>query len=86
MPLAQANWLPPVLAAPGVIVPDGDGDEAGEEAQVALAAAPSLPPSAAPPLDWTLKQSLRFTSGQPFTVWQEARTEPRTDGGWWCSR
>eukprot|EP00887_Chlorella_sp_A99_P003308 scaffold9.g3308.t1 len=64
------DWTPPSLAP--ALLPDATNltlvEAGGGERQ--------LPPAAAPPLDWSLKTTLRISSPTPFAVCEEAATLP----------
>jgi len=73
VPLSQTDWLPPVFAAPK---PQGKAFIQGSAEEEAI----HLQPSPVAPIDWTLKRTACFSSPAPFTVCQEARSAPRSDG------
>lgn len=67
--LPTTDWLPPALPAVG--------SNAADLAAAAVAAGDrQLPPAAAPPLDWSLKTTVRFTSPTPFAIAEEAALLP----------
>lgn len=39
-----------------------------------------LPPSAAAPLDWSLKTTVRFSSPMPFSILDDAQQAPSSEG------
>lgn len=71
MQLAQSDWMPPVVAPTAMH---------SAAAQAPANEGPLPPPSPTQPMDWSVKASVRFTSAQPFVVWEEARTAPRREG------
>ena len=78
IPLSQSDWLPPIMAprAPNKL---SSGDGSG--GRTATPPAPIIwSPSAAAPMDWSVRQTLRFTSALPFDVVHSARAAPRAHG------
>ncbi len=89
IPLSQSDWLPPIMA-PRLQNAGGAADaQAGQLGQHAGATTAAAAPMAAqvvgveleePPMDWSIKSSIRFTSPQPFTLLDTARAAPRSEG------
>lgn len=85
VPLSQSDWLPPIMAprppkAGGAA--DAQAGQLGQQTAASTAAAAQLSGITLeePPMDWSLKTSLRFTSSHPFTIVDTARTAPRSEG------
>ena len=86
LPLSQSDWLPPIMAPrPPRATGAGDGQTGQPASNAATAAAAAAARLSGielkePPMDWSLKTSLRFTRAQPFNLVHLARTAPRSEG------
>jgi hypothetical protein len=83
LPLSQSDWLPPIMAprppkSGGAL--DAQAGQLGQQTAVPTAAQLSGLDLNEPPVDWSLKTSLRFTSSQEFSLLDAARTAPRSEG------
>ena len=82
LPLSQSDWLPPIMAPRPPKAADAQAGQLGQQTAASTTAAAQLSgiKLEEPPMDWSLKTSLRFNSSHPFTLLDRARTAPRSEG------
>ncbi len=85
LPLSQSDWLPPIMAPrppKSLGAADAQTGHLGQQQTTCAATTTQVAglKLKEPPMDWSLKTSLRFTSAQPFRLLDTARAAPRSEG------